>query len=66
MAFHSEEGNIHLERRIPQKPQKLDLRVYGGRHKIDDAHFERPYILMRRPVIGYDKDPLVAQGVIGR
>jgi hypothetical protein len=65
VASHSEKGDIHLEGRIPQKAQKLDLRVHGGGHEIYNPHFEGTYVLMFGAVFGHDKNTLFSEGVVG-
>jgi hypothetical protein len=66
MAFHPEEGDIHLEGAVAQEPEKLELRIHRGRHKVYNSHLKGADILMFRPVVGHNKNPLFPESMISR
>jgi hypothetical protein len=65
VAFHAQQGNVHLEGAVTQKPEELDLRIHRGGHKVYDGNLEGADVLMFRPVIGHNKNPLFPEGMIG-
>jgi hypothetical protein len=64
MTSHFKKSDVHLKGRVTQEPEELYLRVYCGGHEVYDCNLEGAYILMFRPVSGYDKNPLFPKGVI--
>jgi hypothetical protein len=56
MAAHTQKGKIHLQWAVAQKPQKLYLRSDGCGHKVDNAYFQRAYVLALGAILGYYKN----------
>ena len=66
MRLHAQQGDIDLNRRIAEQPQKLEFCFQLLRHDIQHEDPQRTDILMRSAVAVHDKDMLIEECLIGR
>ena len=66
MRFHAQQRDIHLNRRIAQQAQELQLRLELFGHDIEHKNPQRTNILMRRAVAVHDEDMFIEKRLIGR
>jgi hypothetical protein len=64
VAPHAKQVYVNLQGAVSQQAQQLDFCVHRGGHKVDDPHLEGAYILVLRPVFGYDKYIFLSQGIV--
>ena len=66
MAVHFHKGHVHLQRRIGQRPKKLQLRILFDRHKIQNTDLQWADILVHRTIFVHHENIFIIQNLSGR
>ena len=63
MAVHFHKGHIHLQGRVGQRTQQMQLRVLLDRHQVQNTDLQRTHVLMQGPVLVHDKNIFIIQNI---
>ena len=66
MALHIHKGHVHLQGRVRQRPQQLQLRVLLYGHIVQNQQLQGTYVLMHSPAFVHDKYIFVFQNLLRR
>ena len=61
-----QQRDVHLQRRVGKQPEKLSFGHDFRGHQIENAYFQRPYVLRDGAVLVHNEDVFALQNLFGR